>query len=77
MSTHGHGEGTFSGNRLSSSDKNKTRGNVDEGIFVQKEIEMHSMTDLKNNVGYRLSYEDAASQKTEITAHSSMAPLGV
>jgi hypothetical protein len=53
-------------------DSERTRGNVEQAIYVQKDIEMYSTTELSKNAGYRPSYEGGASQQTEITAQSSL-----
>lgn len=63
-------------NRLSSVGEKGDRVDPEVGIYVQKEIELHSTTELKANAaGCRPSIEDAASQKTAITAQSSKGQL--
>jgi len=73
LSTHGHHDRTEdASNKISTLDSQRTRGDLEDGIYVRKDIEMHSTTELSKNAGYRPSFEGGASQKTEITAQSSL-----
>jgi hypothetical protein len=63
-----HGLSTFKSNFS----RKKERDPEEDGIYVQKEVELHSTTDLRSNAaGYpKFSLEEMGSSKTYITGQS-------
>jgi hypothetical protein len=66
--SNSHGLSTFK----SSFSRKKERDPEEDGIYVQKEVELHSTTELRSNAaGYpKSSFEETSSSKTYITGQS-------
>ncbi|KAF2689367.1 hypothetical protein K458DRAFT_462316 [Lentithecium fluviatile CBS 122367] len=72
LSTYGYNSRTVSGSRRTTLGSQGPRSTVGERIYVQKDVELHSTTELSKSAGgCRGSYDDTASQEIEIMAQSS------